>query len=316
MDRNLALEFVRVTEAAAIASARWVGRGDKNAADGAAVEAMRLRFNQIDFRGVVVIGEGEKDEAPLLYTGETLGTGNGAEMDIAVDPLECTDSVAYGRYNALSVIATGPRGSLLCAPDMYMQKIAVGPKAKKAISLDASTKENLQRIAESLGKEIGEVTVMVLDRPRHEQLIGEIRDAGARVRLITDGDVAAAIATCFPQSGVDVCMGIGGSTEGVLATVAIKILGGEIFCRFAPKNESDAKKAINMGISDIDHIFSSEELAKGDNLSFTATGVIEGPLLEGVVFGEDCIVTHSIAIRSASGTIRYLKTHHRSSGNQ
>ena len=310
MDKNLALEFVRVTEAAAIASAQWVGRGQKNKADGAAVSAMRERFNLVDFRGTVVIGEGAKDEAPMLYTGEKVGSGKGPEMDLAIDPLECTDSVANGRYNAMAVIAAGAKGSLLHAPDTYMDKIAVGQLAKKVIDLDASVKDNLKKVAKAVGKSIADITVMVLDRERHQQLIDEIRSAGARVRLITDGDVSAAVATCFPESGVDVMMGIGGSTEGVLAAVAIKVLGGEILCRFKPRKESDIVEIKKTGLKDLNKIFTSEDMAKGRELSFTATGVIEGPMLEGVLFREKKIITHSVVARGVSGTIRYITTHH------
>ncbi len=310
MDRNLALEFVRVTEAAAIGAAHWVGRGRKNDADGAAVSAMRKRFNLVDFKGTVVIGEGEKDEAPMLYTGEKVGTGKGPEMDLAIDPLECTDSVANGRYNAIAVIAAGAKGSLLHAPDTYMEKIAVGHKAKKVIDLNSSVKDNLKRIAKANDKKVGDLTVMVLDRDRHAKLIEEIRTAGSRVRLITDGDVSAAIATCFPDSGVDVMMGIGGSTEGVLAAVALKVMGGEILCRFTPKKESDIPKIKAAGIKDMNKVYSSEDLAKGDELSFTATGVIEGPLLQGVVFEKNKIITHSVVTRGISGTIRYITTYH------
>jgi len=310
MDRNLALEFVRVTEAAAIASAKWVGRGEKNKADGAAVEAMRKRFGLVDFKGTVVIGEGEKDEAPMLYTGEKVGTGRGPEMDLAIDPLECTDSVANGRYNAISVIAAGKKGSLLHAPDTYMEKIAVGPKAKKVINLDSLVKDNLKKIAKAIGKKVADITVMVLDRDRHIKLIDDIRNAGSRVRLITDGDVSAAIATCFPDSGVDVYMGIGGSTEGVLAAVAMKVMGGEILCRFKPKKETDIPKIKAAGVKDLNKIFTSEDMAKGKELSFTATGVIEGPLLQGVVFEENKIITHSVVTRGISGTIRYITTYH------
>ncbi|KKP67697.1 MAG: Fructose-1,6-bisphosphatase [Candidatus Roizmanbacteria bacterium GW2011_GWA2_35_19] len=310
MDKNLALEFVRVTEAAAIASAHWVGRGQKNKADGAAVSAMRERFNLVDFRGTVVIGEGAKDEAPMLYTGEKVGSGKGPEMDLAIDPLECTDSVANGRYNAMAVIAAGAKGSLLHAPDTYMDKIAVGQLAKKVIDLDASVKDNLKKVAKAVGKSIADITVMVLDRERHQQLIDEIRSAGARVRLITDGDVSAAVATCFPESGVDVMMGIGGSTEGVLAAVAIKVLGGEILCRFKPRKESDIVEIKKTGLKDLNKIFTSEDMAKGRELSFTATGVIEGPMLEGVLFREKKIITHSVVARGVSGTIRYITTHH------
>lgn len=315
MDRNLALEFVRVTEAAAIAAAKWIGKGDKNAADGAAVDEMRARFNQIDFSGRVVIGEGEKDEAPKLYTGEIVGKRKKPAMDLAIDPLECTDSVAWGRYNAIAVIAAGPRGSLLHAPDTYMEKIAVGPKAAKAIDLDISVKVNLEKIAKALGKKISELVVVVLDRPRHEKLIKEIRQAGSRVRLITDGDVAAAVATCFPESGIDVLMGIGGSTEAVLAAVPVKIFGGQILTRFYPRSEKDLKDIEKhlkkAGIKNVKKIFKADDLAKGKQLTFTATGVIEGPLLDGVDFREDKIITHSMVVRGQSGTVRYITTHHK-----
>lgn len=310
MDKNLALEFVRVTESAAIAAAKWMGRGDGKAADKAAVDEMRDRFNQIDFKGQIVIGEGEKDHAPQLYTGEKIGQGQEPIMDLAVDPLECTDSVAWGRYNAISVIAAGPRGSLLSAPDTYMDKIAVGSEASKVIDLDASVQDNLQKIAQALDKEIGELVVMVLDRPRHEKLIKEIRQAGSRVMLITDGDVAAAIATCRPDSGIDVLMGVGGSTEAVLAATALRIYGGEILCRFKPRKDEDIPKIKALGVKDLNKIFTTEDLAQGDQLTFTATGVIDGPLLDGVVFKENEIITHSVVMRLKSRIIRYLKTYH------
>ncbi|MBI4050653.1 MAG: class II fructose-bisphosphatase [Candidatus Doudnabacteria bacterium] len=310
MDRNLALEFVRVTEAAAIAAAKWVGRGDKHAADQAAVDEMRARFNQIDFAGTVVIGEGKKDEAPELYTGEKVGAGKAPEMDLAVDPLEATDSVAHGRPNAISVIAAGAKGSLLSAPDTYMDKLAVGPKARNAIDLDAPVADNIQKTAEALGKEVSEITVMVLDRERHQKLMKEIRAVGARVRTITDGDVAGAIAPSFPDSGIDMLMGIGASTEGVLAAVAVKILGGELFCRFKPKKPEDEEAIKASGIKDINQILSAEDLAHGKTLTFTATGVIDGPLLEGVRFTNRHIITHSVVMRALSGTIRYITTHH------
>lgn len=315
MDRNLALEFVRVTEAAAIAAAKWMGRGDKHAADGAAVDEMRSRFNQIDFSGRVVIGEGKKDEAPELYTGERVGRGVKPLMDLAVDPLEATDSVAFGRTNALSVIVAGPRGSLLSAPDTYMDKIAVGPLGRKAIDMEASPKMNIKRVAKALGKDVGEVTIVVLDRERHKELISQIREVGARVRLITDGDVAAAIATCLPDSGIDMLLGIGGSTEAVLAAAPIKILGGEIFCRFVPRSEVDRREIKKAGVKNLKKVFRAAELAQGRQLTFTATGVIEGPLLSGVVFGPGKIITHSVVMRASSGTIRYITTHHRGRHN-
>lgn len=309
MDRNLALEFVRVTEAAAIAAAEWIGRGDKIAADKAAVDAMRSRFNQVDFAGTVVIGEGKKDEAPELYTGERLGTGRGPEMDIAVDPLEATTSVALGRSNALCVIVTGPKGSLLGAPDTGMEKLAVGPAARGVIDLDAPVDHNLRRIATALGKDINELTVMVLERDRHQKLMTQIRQAGARLRLITDGDIAA-VATCFPESGVDVLMGTGGSTEGVLAAAAIKILGGEILCRFAPRKPEDEVAIREAGFSDLKKIFRASELARGGQITFTATGVIDGPLLRGVLLQSTRIVTHSMVLRGASKTLRYITAYH------
>ncbi|MBI4974125.1 class II fructose-bisphosphatase [Candidatus Roizmanbacteria bacterium] len=310
MDRNLALEFARVTEAAAIEAAKWIGKGDKNAADGAAVAAMRTRFNHIDFSATVVIGEGAKDEAPMLYTGEKVGKGKSPVMDLAVDPLECTDSVAYGRYNAMSVIVSGPKGSLLHAPDTYMEKIAVGKDAKNAIDIDATVEGNIKKVAKALGKTIDEVTVVILDRERHKSIIEQVRSAGARVRLITDGDVAAGLATCIAESGIDMLMGIGGSTEAVLAAAPIKILGGGMLCRFKPRKESDIKNIYAMGVKDIKKIFTCEDLAKGKELTFTATGVIDGPLLEGVRFNKDRIVTHTLVVRGISGTLRYMTTHH------
>ncbi len=310
MDRNLALEFVRVTEAAAIAAAEWIGRGDKKKADGAVVDEMRDRFNQIDFKGTVVIGEGEKDEAPELYTGEVVGKGSGPEMDIAVDPLECTSSVAWGRYNATSVVVTGPKGSLLNAPDTYMQKIAVGREAAGIIDIDAPVKDNISKTAKVIGKDVGEITVVVLDRPRHEELIKEIRAAGARVRLITDGDVAAAIAAVMPDNEIDMLLGTGGSTEAVLAAAPVKIMGGQLYCRFQPKDDQHKAKVESFGFTDLSKVYSADDMARGDTLTFTATGIIEGPLLDGVVFQKDRIITHSMVLRGLSGTMRYITTHH------
>lgn len=313
MDRNLALEFVRVTEAAAIAAAKWMGRGDKNAADAAAVDEMRSRLNQIDFLGTIVIGEGAKDKAPELYIGEKVGRLETCPtcLDIAVDPLECTDSVANGRPNALTVVATGSQGSLFHAPDMYMEKITVGPKAKGAVSLDKSVKENLQAVAERLEKEVSELVVVLLDRPRHENLIKEIRAAGARVQLITDGDVAGGIAPCLPDSGIDMLYNTGASAEAVLAAVAIKCLGGDFQARLAPKDDRQLNELKAMGITNVNKILTIEDLAKGQDLTFTATGVIDGPMLKGVRYTADYVITHSVVMRVKSGTIRFLETHHR-----
>lgn len=310
MERNLALEFVRVTEAAAVAAAHWIGRGDKLKADGAAVDAMRDFFNQIDFTGRVVIGEGSKDEAPELYTGEKLGKGGRPALDIAVDPLECTDSVAYGRYNALSVIVAGARGSLLSAPDTYMEKIAAGRKAAKVIDIDASPATNIKKTAKALGKKVGDITVVILDRERHKGLIQEVRKAGARVRLITDGDVAGAIAPSMPESGIDLLMGTGASAESVLAAAAVKALGGELLCRFKSKDDHQRGLVKKAGLNE-KKIYTAKELVKGDEFTFTATGVIDGPLLDGVRFTQSGAVTHSLIIRGASGTVRYMTTHHR-----
>jgi len=310
MPKNLALEFVQVTEAAAIAAARWIGRGDQVAADRAAVEAMRKKFNEIDFCGRVVIGEGKKDEAPELYVGETLGCKtDGEQFDIAVDPLEGTTPTATGGNNSMTVIAVGSEGSLLSAPDTYMDKLAVGPAAKAVIDLDAPAADNIRKTAAALGKETAEMNIVVLDRERHKELIADIRKTGARIHLIGDVDTEPAIAACLPDRGIDMLMGIGASAEGVLSAVAVKMLGGEQLARFKPRNEEDEKALMELGI-DKSQIFRAEDLARGDRLSFTATGVTDGPLLDGVLSLPDKIVTHSIIIRSISGTVRFIKTNH------
>ena len=318
MDRNLALEFVRVTEAAAIAAGKWVGKGEAKKADAAAVDEMRDRFNQIDFAGTVVIGEGSKDESAELYNGEKVGRGWKADksanympkFDLAIDPLECTDSVAFGRYNAIAVIASGAHNTLLNAPDTYMDKLAAGPKAAKVIKMGAPVKVNIAKTAKALGKKVGDVTVCVMDRPRHTDLIEQIRKTGARVRLITDGDVAGGIAPCMPESGIDLLMGIGASAEAVLAGVAIKILGGQMYCRFAPKDAHHAELVKKAGLNTT-KIYSVNDLAKGKILTFTATGIIDGPLLQGIRVVGNTIITHSVVIRGQSGTIRYITTHHK-----
>ncbi|OGH64711.1 MAG: fructose-bisphosphatase, class II [Candidatus Magasanikbacteria bacterium RIFCSPHIGHO2_01_FULL_41_23] len=311
MDRNLALEFVRVTEAGAIAAAKWMGRGDKIAADKAAVDEMRARFSSVEFNGIIAIGEGKKDEAPELFVDELVGTGQGVALDIAVDPLECTNSVANGTPNAISVIATGLRGTLFRAPDMYMNKIAGGPATKDVINLLDSPENNIIRAANKLGKKVSEMVVMVLDRPRHEDLITQIRQAGARVRLITDGDVAGAIAPSLPDSGIDLLMGIGASAEAVLASAAIKCLGGEFQAQLKPKNSAQEDELRGMGIIDFNKIYTTEDLVSGNDITFTATGVIDGPMLKGVRYTTDYCITHSVVMRVKTGTVRYLETWHR-----
>jgi fructose-1,6-bisphosphatase II len=311
MDRNLALEVVRVTEAAALASARLMGRGDRNAADHAAVEAMRKAFNDIAIDGLVVIGEGERDEAPMLYIGEKVGRGrNGdVEIEIAVDPLEGTNLCATGAPNAISVIAMGEKGKLLRAPDVYMEKIAVGPEAKGAIDIGKTPTENLRRIGDALGKYVEDLTVVVLDRPRHEDLVRELREAGARIKLIADGDVAGALNTCFPDTGVDVLMGTGGAPEGVISAAALRCVGGDLRGRLLFRNDQERERARAMGIGDLDRVYSAEDLA-GGSVMFAATGVTNGDFLKGVRFTGDGARTHSVVMRSKSGTLRYIETEH------
>ena len=309
MDRNLALEFVRVTEAAAIEASEWIGKGDKKAADRAATEAMRSRFNSVSIDGTVVIGEGERDEAPMLYIGEKVGNGKGLEVDIAVDPLECTNSVAFGFPNAISVFAVGPRGTLLHAPDTYMDKISVGPKARGAVHLDKPVKENVEAVAKVLNKRTEDVTVMVLDRDRHKKLIEELRAAGARIRLIKDGDVAGAIAPCLPDSGIDMLLGIGAAPEGVLGAVAVKCLGGFFQGRLKPRNDEERQRIEKTG-ADPDRLLETEDMAKGNELQFAATGILDGPLLKGVSISAHGIKTHSIVMRSKTKTVRFLETYH------
>lgn len=310
MNGNLALDFVRVTELGAIASAKWIGKGDGKAADQDAVDAMRTAFNKMHFNGVVVIGEGAKDEAAELYIGEKVGTGEGPLYEIAIDPLECTSSVANGRSHAMSVIATGPEGSLYHAADSYMEKIATNRIAKGVIDLDASVKDNVTKVAKALGKDVSEVTVAMLDRPRHEGLMKEVRAAGARVQLFSDGDVAMAIATCLRDSPVDILMNTGGSTEAVLAAAALRCFDGEILCRWKPKDEKHKARLEAAGITDYSKIMTAEDLAKGDDISFTATSVLTGPLGDGVVFEGDRIITSSIVMSLNPHTIRFIKTRH------
>lgn len=310
MDRNLALEAVRVTEAAALASARLMGRGDEKAADQAAVDAMRRAFNGLAIDGTVVIGEGERDEAPMLYIGEKVGSGQGPEVDIALDPLEGTTICANGGPNALSVIALAERGNFLHCPDTYMDKIAVGPAGKGIIDLDKSPTENLKALAEAKGQRIEDLTVIILYRPRHEALIKEVRRAGARIKLISDGDVSAAIATTKPETGIDLLMGIGGAPEGVLAAAALRAVDGDMQGRLKPRNEQEIERARAMGIKDIHKKFSIEELAGGE-VMFAATGVTDGDYLRGVHFFTGGATTQSVVMRSKTRTIRFIDaTHH------
>ncbi len=308
MDRNLSLDFVRVTESAAIASARWVGMGDNHAADKAATEHMRARLNNIEFKGRVVIGEGERDEAPMLYIGESVGNGNGFEFDLAVDPLEGTNLVAKGWPNAMSVLAAGKRGSLLHAPDTYMDKLAVGPEAMGKVDLDYAPEENIRIVAEALGKKQSEVTVAMMDRERHLELMNKVRSVGAKIRLITDGDVSAALATAMPEHGIDLLLGVGGAPEGVISAAGMKCLEGEFQGRLKYRNDEERKRGEKMGI-DEGKKFSMEELAKGEVL-FAATGVTEGHLLKGVHFASKHVFTHSVVMRSKSKTVRFIEAFH------
>ncbi|OGQ14266.1 MAG: fructose-bisphosphatase, class II [Deltaproteobacteria bacterium RIFCSPHIGHO2_02_FULL_40_11] len=310
MDRNFALELVRVTEAAAISASRWMGRGDEKAADQAAVSAMRETLSSIFFDGTVVIGEGERDEAPMLYIGEKVGKGAPhPKVDIALDPLEGTTICARGDTNALACIAIANQGHFLHAPDTYMQKIAVGPGLGHAISIQKSATENIRNIAKAKACGVEDITVVILDRPRHADLIQEVRASGARIWLIRDGDVSAAIATCHPTSGVDILMGIGGAPEGVLAASALRCMGGYMEGILKPRNNEEIQRAKKMGIPDITKVFTLEELAKGP-VMFCATGVTDGTLLKGVQFKKEGARTHSIVMRSQTGTIREISAIH------
>jgi fructose-1,6-bisphosphatase II len=312
MERELALEIVRVTEVAALASARWMGTGKKNEADNAATTAMRAMFDSVNMQGTVVIGEGEMDEAPMLYIGEKLGTGEGPKLDVAVDPLEGTNIVAKGLWNGLTVVAVAPQGSLLHAPDMYMEKLAVGPRAKGMVHLDATVKENLQAVAKASGKNISDVVAILLDRPRHQEIIEQIRSAGARIKLISDGDVAAAINTCFEETGVDIMFGTGGAPEGVLAAAALKCMGGEMQGRLKPESDAEIARCTKMGITDHSRVLMLDDLVKGDDAIFAATGVTDGELLKGVRFlGQNIATTHSLVMRARTGTVRFVEARHK-----
>lgn len=311
MDRSLTMELVRVTEAAAVSSARWMGFGKKDEADQAATTAMRKVFDTIPMRGTVVIGEGEMDEAPMLYIGEQLGSGSPPEVDVAVDPLEGTNIVAKGLWNALSVVAVADRGNLLHAPDMYMEKLAVGPGAAGQVDLNAPVEENLRSVARALGKDMDDLVVVILDRPRHHKLIEDVRRCGARIKLIPDGDVAAAVNTGFPDTGVDILYGIGGAPEGVLAAVALKCLGGEIQGRLVPENGEQWSRCRKMGIDDPQRVLFMDDLVKGDDAIFAATGVTDGELLRGVRYRGDLATTHSLVMRAKTGTVRFIEGTHR-----
>jgi len=310
-DRNLALEMIRVTEAAAVAAARWSGRGDKNAADGAAVDAMRFVLGAVQMDGVVVIGEGEKDEAPMLYNGERIGNGHPPEVDIAVDPVDGTSLIASGRNGALAVIALAPRGTMFDpGPCFYMMKVAVGPRGRGAVDVNASATDNLRELSKRLKKPIQELGVVVLDRPRHDDLVLEIREAGARVLAISDGDVAGAIATGWPNSGADMLIGIGGTPEGVIAAAALQGLGGEIQGVLHARNPEEQRAAEAMGY-DFKRVLSTDDLVASDNCYFSATAITDGDFLRGVRFTEFGATTQSLVVRSRSGTVRTIETFHR-----
>ncbi|HJV08390.1 MAG TPA: class II fructose-bisphosphatase [Acidimicrobiales bacterium] len=309
-DRNLALELVRVTEAAALASARWMGRGDKKGADGAATEAMRVILATVQMDGIIVIGEGEKDEAPMLYNGEKVGDGSQPETDIAVDPLEGTTLTAMGRSNAICVIAVSPRGTMFNpGPAFYMNKLAVGAEAAGSIDITQSATDNLKAAASALKKSVRDMTAVVLDRPRHDKLVEEIREAGARIRLIQDGDVAGAISTGWPESGADILFGIGGTPEGVISAAALKCMGGEIQAQLAPRSDEERDNVLAAGY-DLDKVIHTDDLVSGDNCFFAATGVTDGELLRGVHYDSRGATTASLVMRSKSGTVRSISARH------
>lgn len=310
-ERNLALDLVRVTEAAALAAGRWMGRGDKEAADQAAVDAMRLVLNTIEMDGVIVIGEGEKDHAPMLYNGERLGTGRPPLVDIAVDPIDGTTLTAQGRSGALSVVALSARNTMFSPGKLvYMDKIAVGPEAKGVIDINAPVKENLKAIARAKRRDVDDLTVIILDRPRHAELIRQIREAGARIRLIGDGDVAAAISASIEGTGIDALFGIGGSPEAVITAAALKCLGGEIQCKLWPRSDEEREYARERGL-DLDQVLTTDDLVKGDDIFFAATGITRGELLDGVQYFGNGARTSSVVMRAKSGTIRYITATHR-----
>ena len=309
-DRNLALELVRVTEAGAMAAGRWVGRGDKEGGDGAAVDAMRQLVSSVSMRGIVVIGEGEKDEAPMLFNGEEVGNGDGPDCDFAVDPVDGTTLMSKGMPNAISVLAVAERGAMFDPSAVfYMEKIAVGPDAADVIDISAPIAENIKRVAKVKKASVSDITICILDRPRHNQLIQDVRDTGARIRLISDGDVAGAIAAARPESGTDMLVGIGGTPEGIIAAAAMRCMGGSLQGKLAPTDDEERQKAIDAG-HDLDRILTTEDLVSGENVFFCATGVTDGDLLRGVRYAAGGATTQSIVMRSKSGTVRMIDGRH------
>jgi len=310
-DRNLAMEMVRVTEAAALAAGRWVGRGEKEGADQSAVDAMRLMLDTVSMDGIVVIGEGEKDEAPMLYHGEKVGNGEGPAVDVAVDPIDGTRLLSKGMGNALSVVAVAERGTMFDpGPAVYMDKLAVGPEAADAIELDAGPEENIRKVAKAKGIDPEDVSVVVLDRPRHEDLVARIRKAGARVRFITDGDVAGAILAATPEAATaDILMGVGGTPEGVVGACALTCLGGAIYGKLYPRDETE-KRALQDAGYDLDRTLTTQDLVSGQEVFFAATGVTDGALLRGVRYRADRALTSSMVMRSHSGTVRHIDSEH------
>ncbi|MDP3967640.1 MAG: class II fructose-bisphosphatase [Nocardioides sp.] len=312
-DRNLALELVRVTEAAAMAAGRWVGRGDKNGADGVAVHAMRTLISTVGMQGTVVIGEGEKDNAPMLYNGEVVGDGTGPECDVAVDPIDGTTLTAKGMTNAVSVLAVGPRGSMYDPSAVfYMEKLVVGHEAAHVVDIRNPVAENIRQVAKAKGSQSEDVTVCLLDRPRHQQLVEEIRATGARIKFITDGDVAGAIMAARPDTGVDMLMGVGGTPEGIITACAMKSLDGTIQGRLWPTDDAERQRALDAGLElDPDHVLTTDDLVKGDDVFFVATGITDGELMKGVRYYAGGATTHSLVMRSRSGTIRSITSEHK-----
>ncbi|WP_184691057.1 class II fructose-bisphosphatase [Saccharothrix tamanrassetensis] len=310
-DRNLALELVRVTEAAAMAAGRWVGRGDKNGGDGAAVDAMRKLIGTVSMRGVVVIGEGEKDEAPMLFNGEEVGNGDGPDCDVAVDPIDGTTLMAKGMPNALAVLAAAERGAMFDPSAVfYMEKLAVGPEAADVIDITVPIAENIRRVAKAKHSDVSDVTVCILDRPRHESIVADVRKAGARIHFISDGDVAGAISAARPNTGIDLLVGIGGTPEGIIAAAALKCMGGAIQGRLWPKDDDERQKALDAG-HDLERVLTTNDLVRGDNVFFCATGVTDGDLVRGVHYRAGGCTTQSIVMRSKSGTVRMIDGFHR-----